>query len=177
MPMQKEESPFIKIYDWMHNLNLTGKELLVYALIFGFREGWVWFGSKKRIAERLRMDLPNVSRALKSLKQLDLIEEIPWEGGGTTLEAKGEETGHFIIIYDWMHSLHLPGRELLVYALIFSFCRAGKDCYGRRQWIERKLHISNVGKVISSLKKKGLITEIPKSEDSSILVVVRKGSL
>ncbi len=170
--MENEESPFIMIYDRMFDLDLPVKELLVYALIHGFnRDGWECFGIKKSIAERLRMQPSGVSRALSDLKRRGLVLETFWVEGGSTLFAKFDDTGPYIKVYDWMLSLRLPGRELLAFSLIYGFSRNGKVCFGRREWIGKRLHISNPGKVISSLKKRGLIRETYKPDDSPVLVV------
>ena len=171
--MKEEECPFITIYDWMHTLNLSGRELLVYALVHGFNRPeneCFGYGYKQRIAERLRMHPSGVSRALSVLKRMGLIKESFWEDGGSTLEADFDGSGPFISVYDWMLSLDLPGRELLVFALVYGFNRDGKECYGRREWISRRLNISNPSKVIASLKAKGLIWEKRNPDKSSVLI-------
>ena len=169
--MKNEGCPFIVIYDWMYTLNLSGKELLVFALIHGYsREDGVWFDSKKRIAERLRIQPSGVSRALRVLIGMGLITEVYYQEGGSTLSAEFDDSGLFIIVYDWMFTLNLSGRELLVFALIYGFNQEGKDCFGRREWIARRLKITNLSKVIASLKKKGLVWEKLKPDKSPILI-------
>ena len=171
--MKEEECPFIAVYDWMHTLNLSGRELLVYAIIHGFnRPGNECFGYgyKQGIAERLRMQPSGVSRALSVLKQMGLILETYWQDGGSTLETDFNDSGPFIAVYDWMLALDLPGRELLVFALVYGFNREGMDCFGRREWISRRLRISNPSKVIASLKAKGLIWEKRRADKSSVLI-------
>lgn len=160
----------------MFSLDLPVKELLVLALIHGFsRDGWECFGYKKGIAERLRMLPSGVSRALSDLKRRGLISETFWVEGGSTLFAEFDDTGAYIKVYDWMLDLCLPGRGLLVFALVYGFNQNGKGCYGRREWIGKRLNISNPGKVISSLKKRGLIRETYKPDGSSVLVARQSG--
>ncbi len=160
-------------------LEIPVRSLLVLALIYSYsRNADGWFCYKYKIAERLRMQPSGVSRALNCLFSNGLITEI-WDCEGHHLETPSETdySGQFIVVYDWMLDRDLTGRELLVYALIYGFCLAGKQCYGRREWIEKKLHITNVGKVISQLKKKGLVKEIYKPDKSSVLGCVPRAEI
>ena len=152
-------------------LELPVRSLLVLALVHGYsRNADGWFCYKYKIAERLVMHPSGVSRALNCLFSGGLIKEI-WDCNGHRLETPSETdySGPFILVYDWMFDRYLTGRELLVYALIYGFCRDGKQCYGNRNWIEKKLHITNAGKVITHLKKRGLVKEIYKPDKTSIL--------
>ncbi len=174
--MQNEESPFIVIYDSMLALELPVKSLLVLALVHGYsRNADGWFCYKYKIAERLRMQPSGVSRALNCLRSGGLITE-SWDGNAYRLETPSETdySGPFIVVYDWMLDRYLAGRELLVYALIYGFNKYGKGCFGRREWIGKRLSISNPGKVIVSLKKKGLVREIYKPDGSPVLVTMLK---
>lgn len=175
--MQNEGCPFIVIYDRMFSFDLPVKTLLVYALIHGYcREGNDgWFCYKKLIAERLRMQPSGVSRALERLFADGLITEYRMNGS-FTLWTEFDDSGPFIRVYDWMLSLDLTGIQLLVFALIHGFSQDGKQCYGRREWIEKKLHITNVGKVISALKAKGFVREVYNPDKSSVLVASWGGS-
>lgn len=152
-------------------LELPVRSLLVLALVHGYsRNADGWFCYKYKIAERLRMQPSGVSRALNCLFSNGLITEI-WDCDGHRLETPSatDYSGQFIVVYDWMLDRNLTGRELLVYALIYGLGLDGKQCYGRREWIEKKLHITNAGKVITHLKKRGLVKEVYKPDKSSIL--------
>lgn len=61
----------------MHELNLKGNELLVYALIYGFsRDGESkFFGSLDYISETLNISKSTVQRVINSLCEQDLIEK------------------------------------------------------------------------------------------------------
>ena len=160
--MKEEGCPFIKIYDWMlaPDHHLTGNELLVYAFIHGYSvNGGGWFDSKRSLAERLKMMPSAVSRALRKLFGEGLITEAINDEGRSALSAVYNDSGPFIVVYEWMLSRGLPWRELLVYALIYGLCREKKTCYGGRGWIARRLNITNVSKVITALKEKELVWE------------------
>lgn len=174
--MQNEESPFIVIYDSMLALELPVKSLLVLALIHGYsRNADGWYSYKYAIAERLRMQPSGISRALSCLFSRGLVNEIRYpEGPRLETPPETDYSGPFIVVYDWMLDRNLAGRELLVYALIYGFNKYGKGCFGRREWIGKRLSISNPGKVIVSLKKKGLVRETYKPDGSPVLVAMLK---
>lgn len=68
---------YVVIQGWMCNeLNLKGNELLVFALIYGFcQDGTTHFtGSRGYIADTFNITLPTVDKALKGLKDQQLIE-------------------------------------------------------------------------------------------------------
>ena len=68
---------YVVIQGWMCNeLNLKGNELLVFALIYGFcQDGTTHFtGSRSYIADTFNITLPTVDKALKGLKDQQLIE-------------------------------------------------------------------------------------------------------
>ena len=174
--MPNEESPFVVIYDSMLALNLPVKTLLVLALIYGYtRNADGWYTYKSAIAERLRMQPSGVSRALRSLMNRGLVRGIR-DIGGPRLETPAETdySGPFIVVYDWMLDRRLAGRELLVYALIYGFNKSGKGCYGRREWIGKRLNISNPGKVIAILKRRRLVQETYKRDGSPLLAAMLK---
>lgn len=67
---------YITIFGWMTNdLGLSGNELNVFALIYGFsQDGESWFqGNRRYIADTLNISRPTVDKALNSLKEKGLI--------------------------------------------------------------------------------------------------------
>lgn len=67
---------FVVIQGWMCNeLGLSGNELLIFALIYGFsQDGESWFsGSRSYIAKTFNISNPTVDKALKSLLGKSLI--------------------------------------------------------------------------------------------------------
>jgi DNA-binding MarR family transcriptional regulator len=67
---------YIVVFGWMCNeLGLSGTELLVFALIYGFtQDGETWFqGNRRYIAETLNISRPTVDKALNSLIDKGLL--------------------------------------------------------------------------------------------------------
>ncbi len=67
---------YIVIQRWMiDELNLSGNELLVFAIIYGFCQDGEseFYGSRKYIANMINVSLPTVDNALKSLLDKELI--------------------------------------------------------------------------------------------------------
>jgi len=72
------ETSFTRVYDWMANkLNLSGNELLVYALIYSFARCGKkeFYGSAEYIAARLNIGLRTVMYSLKKLADKGLIKK------------------------------------------------------------------------------------------------------
>lgn len=75
-------SGYYIIFDWMiDGLGLEGKEVDVYAIIYGFsQDGESWFhGSKKYLAHKARCCENTLTKALKSLKEKGLIKSRKFE--------------------------------------------------------------------------------------------------
>ena len=71
----KNENYFV-VHGWMRNkLNLKGKELLIYAIIYGFSQvrGTRYTGSLKYLADCIGMSRDTVIRTLKKLEEKNLI--------------------------------------------------------------------------------------------------------
>lgn len=99
---------YVVIQGWMCNeLNLKGNELLVFALIYGFcQDGTTHFtGSRSYIADTFNITLPTVDKALKGLKDQQLIEvykdsnnnctyKVSLQGGIKKLYKGSKETLH-----------------------------------------------------------------------------------
>ena len=70
------DDSYIVIQGWMvNNLHLSGNELLVYALIFGFSQDREskFYGSHRYVAESCGMGLRTVPRTIDSLLEKNLI--------------------------------------------------------------------------------------------------------
>lgn len=73
----KNENYFV-IHGWMRNkLKLKGKELLIYAIIYGFSQvrGTKYTGSLKYLAECIGMSKDTVIRTLKNLEEKKYIKK------------------------------------------------------------------------------------------------------
>jgi DNA-binding MarR family transcriptional regulator len=71
----KNENYFV-VNGWMRNkLNLKGKELLIYAIIYGFSQvrGTKYNGSLRYLADCIGMSRDTVIRTLKKLEEKKLI--------------------------------------------------------------------------------------------------------
>lgn len=99
---------YIVIHSWMcTELNLSGNNLLVFALIHGFsQDGESRFsGSRRYIAQTLNISLPTVDKCLKSLVELQLIEQ-----------HRTEKNGQIFNEYNSLHGvkkLYTPCKETL----------------------------------------------------------------
>lgn len=70
------EKNYVVITSWMtQELNLSGNELLVFALVYGFCQDGdsEFYGSRRYIADMLNITLPTVDKSLKSLINKNLI--------------------------------------------------------------------------------------------------------
>lgn len=78
-----KEGNFILIYDFMiKNLNLNISEYLIYALIYAYsKEGSCLHATKAHIAKKMNTSVRTVYRVLKSLKEKNLICEVPYNIG------------------------------------------------------------------------------------------------
>ena len=77
--VKSTETGFYPIYRFMEReLSLRGSELRLYALIFSFSAGRVgmYYGSRKYLADSLSISERTVYRALKSLFERGLIENV-----------------------------------------------------------------------------------------------------
>lgn len=89
---------FIKIYDWMYDLDLTKTEFLVYALVYSLTESTGGCLGQKYIQDRLHLTKDWTSKTIVKLKDKGLIQV--------------EETGNcyrpkrYIAVYDTSAILH-----------------------------------------------------------------------
>jgi len=138
MERKLSEKNYIAIADWMvTDLNLNSRELLTYAIIYGFsQDGESCFsGSLSYLAAWLNVsDRNNVRRTLNSLINKRLIEKQTIKLNDRQISclyrvtsSKGETKLYdHIFISPWMiNTLNLKDRELILYALIYGFSRLG----------------------------------------------------
>ena len=78
--MKKERNAVVfTVHEFMTELSLTPSEILIYALIHSFTtrtEIGIYYGTKKRIAEILRISPKTVSRAYKRFFELGYIKKV-----------------------------------------------------------------------------------------------------
>ena len=94
-------------------------------------------------------------------------------GKEKNIYAKNESKSSYFIIYDWMiQELHLKGSELLIYAIIYSYCESGNKTFnGSLSLLSKKSGIarSNVVLALNSLiNQKILKKEIHKINNLSL---------
>ena len=75
---------------------------------------------------------------------------------------KQSKTTGFIVFDFMVEEMGLGGVELLVFALIFSFTRVGKNCHGSLDYISRRVgaSYSTVNRAIKRLLEKNYITKL-----------------
>lgn len=175
MSRQLNDKNYIAIADWMvKDLGLSGRELLAYAIIYGFSqdEKSSFVGSLEYLSAWLNISHSNnVLRVLKSLQNKNLItkQKIKYPDrqimcAYSVIAAKGKATNYkHIFILPWMiEKLNLNDRELILYALIYGFSSAGSDTYCTAsyeyfaEWLNvRKDHIKD--RYLKKLKENGLL--------------------
>ena len=166
---------YIAIADWMiQDLDLSGRELLTYAIIYGFsQDGQSSFtGSLEYLAAWLNISHSNnVLRVLKSLQDKKLItkqkikyndRQVMCSYKATVTKGKATDYKHIFILPWTIEKLELSERELILYALIHGFSASGSDCYCTAsyeyfsRWLNvRKDHIKD--RYLDKLKERGLI--------------------
>ena len=169
---------YIAIADWMLDLNLNTRELLTYALIYGFSqdgEGY-YYGSLEYLSSWLGMsDRTNAARYLKPLVDKGLV--IKKEGrsrvnqkvcvysavvdNGPIIDSPDID---YLIIQPWMmQDMHLKGKDLLLYALVHGYSRkeSGNICEYRKDYFAKWLQCrkDNLDRQIKKAISSGLIRE------------------
>lgn len=189
MKRKLNEKNYIVIADWMLELGLNTRELLTYALIYGFcqdKEG-CYYGSLEYLASWLGIeDRTNATRYLKPLVEKGLItkEDVRTKINQKaciyrTLINRGDPTKEaevdYIIIQPWMvQNLHLNGKDLLLYALVHSYSRKGSDnfCSYKKEYFAKWLQCrkDNLDRQIEKATNKSLI----KAVDGGYVAIVPK---
>ena len=176
MEKQLNEKNYIAIADWMiTELDLSSRELLAYAIIYGFsQDGESCFsGSLSYLANWLNMnDRGNVTKILNKLIDKGLIVKEKRSSSTKTwceyrvTDNKGETIGYeHIVISPWMiRDLGLKDKELILYSLLYGFSRLGSDSFftGRNSYMCKWLGVDkqHVNRYTSSLIRKGLVERI-----------------
>lgn len=178
MEKQLSNKNYIAIADWMvRDLDLSSRELLTYAIIYGFsQDGESCFsGSLDYLAKWLNVsDRNNVRRTLNSLLAKGLIEketiklnDIQTRCAYRVTSSKGETKIYdHIFISPWMiNTLNLKDKELILYALIYGFSRIGSDSYCQAsseyfaKWLKvQRNHVKE--RYLSPMIRKGYILAI-----------------
>jgi len=172
------EKNFIAIADWMLDFNLNARELLTYALIYGFcQDGKGYFASLNYLSSWLGIsDRSHALRYLNSLVEAHLLSKTT---GRSKLNQKiclyrtntnkgpviNNPDVDYIIIQPWMlQQMHLFGKNLILYAMIHGYSRkeSGNICVYNEEYFIKWLHCrkDHVARQISQAIKKGLIKEV-----------------
>ena len=169
---------YIAIADWMLDLNLNTRELLTYALIYGFSqdgEGY-YYGSLEYLSSWLGMsDRTNATRYLKPLVDRGLVAK---KEGRSRLNQKvcvysavvdngpviDNPDIDYMIIQPWMmQEMHLKGKDLLLYALVHGYSRkeSGNVCEYKKDYFAKWLQCrkDNVDRQVRQAISSGLIKE------------------
>ena len=70
-----------------------------------------------------------------------------------------KESESFIIVYDWMFHLGMTWNEIMIYALVYGYNKAGENYFASQETTAKYLgmHKSNLNRAISHLVDKGLM--------------------
>ena len=169
---------YIAIADWMLDLNLNTRELLTYALIYGFSqdgEGY-YYGSLEYLSSWLGMsDRTNATRYLKPLVDRGLV--VKKEGRSrfnqkVCVYSAVVDNGpiidnpdiDYMIIQPWMmQEMHLKGKDLLLYALVHGYSRkeSGNVCEYKKDYFAKWLQCrkDHVERQVRQATSNGLIKE------------------
>ena len=172
---QLNNKNYIAIADWMvTELNLSARELLIYAIIYGFSQdgGSSFSGSLSYLASWLNSsDRNNVRRTLSSLIEKGLIQKEVYKlidkqicCRYKVIQSRGEAKSYdHIFISPWMiHDLDLKDKNMILYALIYGFSRTGSNSYCQAsteylgKWIGvQKNHVKE--RYLKKMIEKGLV--------------------
>lgn len=167
---------YIAIADWMLEYKLNIRELLTFSIIYGFtQDKKQWYGSLNTIAEWIGINPKSSNNVLRYInplvkkkllnKQVVFINKTKRCIYQTTID-KGPVVNNpdvdYTIIQPWMITDYgLKGKDLILYALIYSYSRRGSGNYCKyienyyQKWLcVRKDHID---RQIQRLKDKKLI--------------------
>lgn len=141
MNKQIKENTYVNICKWMMKMDLSAKELLLYALIYSFSMDGVnsYYGSASYLANWVSAgSRKTVFRCMKSLEEKGYIKrsslKLPKTQKMTlyqVTEPKGDpKLFDCVTIYPFMiNDLHLKDRQLILYALIYGFSKKGSDTW------------------------------------------------
>lgn len=177
---------YVVISDWMLEFNLNAKELLTYAIVYGFSQdnNSDFNCSLNYIANWLSIRRDNSMRYLNSLLDKGLINRKKDDSSTKhsykykTAHDKGTATNYdYIYITPWMVTkLGLQDKELILYALIHGFSRKGSDSFftGNNSYLGKWLRVDkkHVSRYTSSLIKKNLIERIENSKEIKYRAII-----
>ena len=182
------EKNYIAIADWMLDLNLNTRELLCYAIIYGFSQSdpGFYYGSLEYLANWLGVDdRSNVTRYLKPLVEQGLVvkKDVTMKSNQKgclykTVLNKGPIIKNpdidYIIVQPWMmQQMHLGGKDLLLYALIHGYSRndSSNVCNYDKSYFSKWIQVrkNNVDRQVNRLLEQNLIK---KAGDNSFMAVV-----
>lgn len=192
MKKDLKDNNYIAIADWMLELDLNTRELLTYALIYGFSQDGesCYHGSLEYLGEWLGIDSAHSVRYLKPLVEKGLVEktEIKMEHQQKMCEYRAKQNRgsvtnnpevDYLIIQPWMiKNLKLNGKDLLLYALIHGYSRRGSDNYCKykneyyAKWLQcRKDHVARqirqaITKGLIKQEKDGYIAIVPNHNEN-----------
>lgn len=162
---------YIAIADWMLDLGLNTRELLTFAIIYGFsQDGESCFsGSLSYLALWLNVSRrDNVMRYLKSLEEKGLIikekktnSRNTWCEYRTVIDKGIVKNADYVIISPWMIESGIKDKDLILYALIYGYSRKESNSYftGTNDYMARWLCINkaHLNRYLSPLINSGLV--------------------
>lgn len=168
---------YITIADWMLDFHLNPRELLCYAIIYGFSQDQEnkYYGSLSYLASFLGLGdhAENALRYLKSLEKKNLVikEKVKLEAKQVRcnysinveeLPKFKKKNINYIIIQPWMiNDFSLTGKELLLYALVHGYSRNAFEpyCAYNKHYLAKWLDCrkDNVDRIVENLRALSLI--------------------
>lgn len=148
---------FIVIHGWMINeVNLTGNELLVFAIIYGFSQDGEskYTGSRGYLAEWCNTSLPTVDAALKKLIEKGLIKKETENINGTQI-VKYSFIGYKEFLHPYKESLHNNIDNNIEYSSVINN-KEEEESEDQEEPIEEKKVVEYF---IQKLKKEGIEKE------------------
>lgn len=187
MERKLNEKNYIAIADWMvTGFDFNTRELLCYAIIYGFSQDGesVFSGSLNYLSTWLGIRRDNVLRYLNALVEKGVVIKEKKSGINKSwceykvVENKGAtRNSDHIIISPWMiNELELKDKELILYALIHGFSRAGSNSVfsGNNAYMAKWLKVdkSHMHRYTSALIKKGLLEKEEKEYITTYKAIV-----
>jgi len=193
-----KKTNYISIGDWMLQYGLTTRELMTYAIVYGFNNDPSgsnrYYASLETLASWL--GIKNRNHALDHLKSLvekglitknkikESNSQVSCEYYVTTdrtLLPENDPDCDYISIQPFMiGALGLRNAELLLYAVIHSYSRrgSGNHCKYNKTYLGKWLSCrkDNVAIYVKKLKDRGLIEEVETSDGIGFIALIPEGS-
>lgn len=165
-----KENTYLNICDWMMKLDLSSKELLLYALMYSYSMDGnnSYYGSASYLAEWISASSrKTVFRCLQSLEDKGLIRKetlkLPHKQVMNlyqVTEPKGDyKLYDCITIYPFMiNDLGLKDRQLILYAMIYKYSSKGSDswCSASFEYFAKWLNLSSVKSTFNHIRDRYL---------------------